>query len=214
MERLQAGCYYHIYNHANGNEDIFREEKNYPFFLEKYNKYIIPVADTLAYCLMPNHFHLLVKMKDQISDDKTSSNVKTSDVSTIGDTSKVEDVSVGYNYSNHFKNLFQSYTKSVNKEYCRKGSLFNQRFKRKRIASDDFLRTVMIYIHLNPVVHGFCSTPGQWKYSSYNAYFRTTGNTRVDVSSGISYFGDKANLLHCHKEKIEEKHMEALKEFE
>ena len=61
MEQLEAGCYYHIYNHANWNENIFRDKKNYPFLLEKYNKYIFPVADRVAYCLMPNHFHLLIK---------------------------------------------------------------------------------------------------------------------------------------------------------
>ena len=55
---------YHIYNHANGDDNIFREQDNYRFFLEKYVKYINPVADTFAYCLMRNHFHLMVRIKD------------------------------------------------------------------------------------------------------------------------------------------------------
>ncbi|MCK5209465.1 MAG: hypothetical protein KAQ79_15630, partial [Cyclobacteriaceae bacterium] len=53
---------YHIYNHANGDDNIFREQDNYRFFLEKYVKYINPVADTFAYCLMRNHFHLMVRI--------------------------------------------------------------------------------------------------------------------------------------------------------
>ena len=55
---------YHIYNHANGDDSIFWEQDNYRFFLEKYVKYINPVADTFAYCLMRNRFHLMVRIKD------------------------------------------------------------------------------------------------------------------------------------------------------
>ncbi|HEX4372500.1 MAG TPA: hypothetical protein VHZ50_04255, partial [Puia sp.] len=65
MDKLQPLSYYHIFNHANGDENIFREEENYRFFLEKYVLYIHPVAETLAYCLMPNHFHMLVKIKTE-----------------------------------------------------------------------------------------------------------------------------------------------------
>ncbi len=57
-------CTFHVYNHANGEEDIFREDDNYRYFLEKYQKYIVPVAATQAYCLMKNHFHLMVRVKD------------------------------------------------------------------------------------------------------------------------------------------------------
>lgn len=194
MEPLQSGSYYHIYNHANGNEDLFREEKNYSYFLEKYSKYIDPIANTLAYCLMPNHFHLLVRIKDV-------------------DNSSMTETTNAYYYSNQFKNLFQSYTKSVNKHYDRKGSLFNQRFKRKCITSDDFLCTVLIYIHLNPVLHGFCKTPDQWKYSSYSAYFKDTAETKIDITEGISCFGDKANLLYCHKEALIQKYLDKLNKF-
>lgn len=59
MEALETGQYYHIYNHANGDDNLFREAKNYPFFLQKYHQHISPIAETIAWCLMPNHFHLL-----------------------------------------------------------------------------------------------------------------------------------------------------------
>jgi hypothetical protein len=55
--------YYHIYNHANGNENLFVEGDNYKWFLRQYHTYISPIADTYAYCLMPNHFHFLIKLK-------------------------------------------------------------------------------------------------------------------------------------------------------
>jgi REP element-mobilizing transposase RayT len=66
MEPLIPGYYYHIYNHAIGNEQVFREDKNYHFFLKKTKKYIVPVAEIYSYCLMPNHFHFLVKLKDEV----------------------------------------------------------------------------------------------------------------------------------------------------
>ena len=61
----ESSKYYHIHHHANGFENIFKSEENYRFFLEKYKFYISPVANTLAYCLMPNHFHFLIKIKSE-----------------------------------------------------------------------------------------------------------------------------------------------------
>jgi REP element-mobilizing transposase RayT len=60
---LQHGKYYHIYNRGNNRENIFFEERNYRYFLQLYAKYIQPIADTYAYCLLYNHFHVLVRIK-------------------------------------------------------------------------------------------------------------------------------------------------------
>ena len=60
---LTPSKYYHIYNRANGFENTFKKERYDRFFLEKYLFYISPIANTLAYCLKPNHFHLLIKIK-------------------------------------------------------------------------------------------------------------------------------------------------------
>lgn len=79
MEILESGFFYHIYNHANGREDLFLNDDNYNFFLKKYTFHISHVADTFAYCLMPNHFHFLVRIKEINS--KTSEVFKTSEVS-------------------------------------------------------------------------------------------------------------------------------------
>ena len=61
---LQYGKYYHIFTRGNNREDIFLEERNYRHFLQLYAKHIMPIADTYAYCLLRNHFHLLVRIKD------------------------------------------------------------------------------------------------------------------------------------------------------
>lgn len=55
--------FYHIFSRANGNEKLFHSPENYRFFLEKYWQYIVPVADSFAYCLLPNHFHFLIQIR-------------------------------------------------------------------------------------------------------------------------------------------------------
>jgi REP element-mobilizing transposase RayT len=69
---FEHGCFYHVYNRGNNKEDIFKELKNYTYFFGLIKKYLLPTADIYTYCLMKNHFHLLVKIKDleEIIDDK------------------------------------------------------------------------------------------------------------------------------------------------
>ena len=63
-EPLQPGQYYHIYNRGINGEPLFREERNHRHFLKLWAKYIEPLADTYAYCLLNNHFHFLVRIKE------------------------------------------------------------------------------------------------------------------------------------------------------
>ena len=121
QEALISGLYYHIYNRGNNREILFRETKNYAYFLNLYAKYIHPIADTYAYCLMSNHFHLLVRLKS--IDEQT----KTGPVSETGPVSKLLEP------SRQFNNLFIAYAKAFNKVYQRSGALFESPFKRKRI---------------------------------------------------------------------------------
>ncbi|MCF6359136.1 MAG: transposase [Cyclobacteriaceae bacterium] len=65
-QKMDVNTYYHIYNRANGNENLFRSDENYEYFLKKWGEYISDIADTYAYCLMPNHFHFLIKTKTEI----------------------------------------------------------------------------------------------------------------------------------------------------
>jgi len=62
---MEPGKMYHVYNHGNAQDNLFRCEENYIYFLKKYAQYIYPIVDTFAYCLMPNHFHTLVRVKTE-----------------------------------------------------------------------------------------------------------------------------------------------------
>ena len=125
--------YYHIYNHANGNENLFREQKNYEYFLEKYKQHISPIAETIVWCLMPNHFHLLVKIKTEEEIVSTSSLTSSSSTFPKFQTlekleksrkleklKKLETLEAKSNFlSKQFANFFSSYTQSFNKVYGR-----------------------------------------------------------------------------------------------
>ena len=91
MELLQFDTYYHIYNHANGDDNLFREEKNYSFFLEKYHQHIDPIAETIAWCLMPNHFHLLVKIK---TEQEVINNFSSSAIANLSKVSNFRQVPI------------------------------------------------------------------------------------------------------------------------
>jgi REP element-mobilizing transposase RayT len=61
---FQSGCYYHLYNRGNNYNHIFFERENYLHFLRLVRRHLIEqTLDVLAYCLMPNHYHLLVQCK-------------------------------------------------------------------------------------------------------------------------------------------------------
>jgi len=92
---IVPGVYYHIYNRGNNHENLFIEERNYSYFLNLYAKHIGPIAETHAYCLLRNHFHLLVKIKTEEEFARQTSQVlQTSQVSKTCEVSilKREDV--------------------------------------------------------------------------------------------------------------------------
>jgi REP element-mobilizing transposase RayT len=176
VQPLVPGHYYHIYNRGNNRENLFREVRNYRYFLELYAHHVYPVADTFAYCLMSNHFHFLVKIK---TEDET---VKTSQVS--------ENCEVSFKPSQHFSNLFNAYTKAINKAYGRTGSLFQERFGRIEVTSERYYTSLIFYIHANPQKHGFADDFRTWPWSSYNAL--VTDGPRICAATwcGIGLAGE------------------------
>lgn len=188
---LQFTTYYHIYNHANGDDNLFREQKNYPFFLKKYHQHIDPIAETIAWCLMPNHFHLLVKIKNE--EEILSDFFKASNSSKVPNFGRVKEAIPSNFISKQFANFFSSYTQSFNKIYNRRGSLFIKSFKRKEITDENYLRNLILYIHLNPIHHGFTRKVEEWKWSSYGCFNSSVGGLLIPL------FGDLENYQWLHR---------------
>jgi putative transposase len=141
---LKPGVFYHIYNRGTNREDIFVQERNYRYFLQLYAKHIEPVAETYAYCLLKNHFHVLARIKDM--EDPTSPSRPLGSIA--------------------FSNLFNAYAKAINKACGRTGSLFQHPFGRIPVLTQSYLIQLVRYIHFNPQKHGLVSDFREWPYSS------------------------------------------------
>lgn len=133
--------FYHVLNRGNEKKPIFFEAENYLYFLKQPGKYL-RLSDTIliAYCLMPNHFHLLIREIKENSLAKCLHALQT------------------------------SYAKAVNKKYGRSGHLFQDTYQKIVIEDDAYLVYLSRYIHLNPVMAGLVSLPEEWEYSSYRDY--------------------------------------------
>ncbi|MBM2814028.1 MAG: hypothetical protein HW421_790 [Ignavibacteria bacterium] len=146
--------YYHIYNRTNNDEALFNSKENYLYFLKKYRFYLDAYLETIAYCLMPTHFHFLVKVKNL---DKSSDDFQSSD-----DYSKT--------ISNQIAILLRSYSRAFNNMWGRHGNLFNQKTNAKLIENVEYYIALATYIHQNPVRSKLVSKSEEWEFSSYQDY--------------------------------------------
>ncbi|WP_083750271.1 hypothetical protein [Rhodohalobacter halophilus] len=109
------------------------------------------------------------------------------------------DLTSSIDYSRRFGNLFNSYAKAFNKMYDRKGTLFVRPFKRVPIDTDHYFGTLLAYIHLNPVKHGFVEYPAQWPFSSYRAYLNEKPSN-IDRETVFDWFGSRQQFFKVHDE--------------
>lgn len=192
---LIADAHYHIYNRGNNREDIFVDDGNYRFFLQRYLQYIEPVVYTYAYCLLPNHFHFLVQIRTINDRASSSSKVNSENKLVITDESEFENNQKGLDPSRQFSNLFNAYAKSFNKVQNRTGNLFEGRFKRVQVDSQRQLFHLIVYIHRNPEKHGLIGDFRDWPFSSYKAILsskstRIMRNEVLDLFQGVNPFVD------------------------
>lgn len=149
-----VGGYYHIFNRGNGKQDIFLDKDDFSFFLWRLQQNLFPMAEDksriiqlpagsfslISYCLMPNHFHFLLKQNTEITTSKLLTKICT------------------------------SYSKYFNKKYDRSGQLFQDQFKQVRVDSNEYLVWLSAYIHQNPKVAGLVQNLEEWKWSSYPSF--------------------------------------------
>jgi putative transposase len=202
IEPIIAGNYYHIFNQGNNGETIFREHENYNHFLRLYEKYIEPVTETYAWCLLGNHFHLLVRIKtlEEIQDYWNSRDSKN--LSGLTDPKGFENKpNKNYIITNQFSKLFNAYAKAFNKRYKRKGSLFEKPFDRKRVDNMAYFQNLVQYIHHNPVHHGFCEKLQEYPWSSYGSVI-SLKSTKLQREKIIGRFGNLGNFIDYHKKEF------------
>lgn len=158
-----VGHYYHIYNRGARQLTIFREKANFLFVLSRLKKYSRELQlSIIAYCLMPNHYHFLVRQNG---------------VHAAGLFPQ---------------RIFNSYSKAYNKRYQHSGTLFEGRFKAKLVTSDKYLRHLCRYIHANPVKDGIVPHLEEWPYSNYLEWVGLRAGTLWDRQFVADTFSDTA----------------------
>lgn len=203
---LIQGNFYHIYNRGNNRENIFIQERNYAYFMELWWKHINPIAETWAYCLLRNHFHAVVYVKEQIdltglTTDSTSPNSRVdkdnSPTDSRGDLSGLK--KKPKEPSQYFSNFFNAYSRGVNIAVQRTGALFERPFKRIAIDRETYLMRLIVYIHQNPQKHGFVFDFKDWNYSSYYSIIGNT-QTRLQKDKVLQLFGSREDFIRIHQE--------------
>lgn len=173
---------YHVYNRCNGYEAIFKNFRNYDYFLMKFHEYLDPHWETLAWCLMPTHFHLMIRMKPQLEVEPRVLRKMQPCVKAYAD-------------------FCNGYVQAFNREHGRKGSLFMRSFKRIHVSNETYERQLICYIHNNPVKEGYVSSAKDWHHSSFRMFSDMTAE-EVKKNEIITKFGSKADFLHAHVAEI------------
>ena len=195
VRNFAEDSYYHIFNRGVEKRNIFLDEKDYRFFetylfiylnplknvLEKHpdlplrlhNKNLSKEVKLIAYCLMPNHFHLLLKQK------------------TKDGISKL------------MKQVANAYTLYFNQKHKRTGALMQGRFKAVPILEDNLLIHIARYIHLNPTSSGLTQDLNSYQWSSYPDYLGKGVFLSCSKDELLNYFKSTEDFEQFHKDQID-----------
>jgi len=211
---FEAGNLYHIYNQGNNRQKIFFSNENYLYFLTKLKGHFLPHADILAWCLMPNHFHLMVYVHSAdvvCSGDVCSGGATQSRTPTTNKVAPTTNTTNKTNLNKSIGILLASYTRAINKQENRTGSLFRDKTKAECITKMDgitpsfyntshgaviypqmiereYPQVCFDYIHNNPVKAGLVEQPEEWMYSSC-CDFKGLRNGKLINKQRVEEFG-------------------------
>lgn len=211
---INHGNYYHIFNRGNNYENIFLKTEHYEHFLKLYEIYIEPIADTFAWCLMKNHFHVLVRIKEENEIGfLNSDNAKKEDLAEKWRIYFPDKLDKRFQQkpqpSRMFQHLFNAYSRWFNLKTGRKNSLFVKEFERKLVDNSNYYRNLIIYINNNPVHHGFVKHPLEYSWSSYKTSINETF-TKLKRKQVINFFDDVDNFKYLHSQKLD---IEKIKDY-
>jgi putative transposase len=195
--QFETAYLYHIYNQGNNRQKIFFSRRNYLFFIDKIKIHVVPFADILAWCLMPNHFHLMV-------------HVNYTSLPTVGVTARKISAQGSHPDSTQrtFKDsigiMLRSYTRSINNQQYRSGALFREETKAECLTRVDgitpawydtiggtkinikdpvksYPQICFNYIVQNPLKAGIVKYPGDWEYSSFRETINKRNYTGIEL---------------------------------
>ena len=179
---FQPGGIYHVYNQGNDRKPIFFGRDNYLFFIKKMRNHLTSHCDFLAWCLMPNHFHWLIRVHENYSVFKQQKH----GLDTQNFTPDVKPLNRSISV------ILSSYTKAMNKAHGKSGSLFRSRTKSKQLneeilKDDKYPLICLLYIHQNPLRAGLVNRMEDWEFSSYRDYsgYRQGSLCNIDMAKTL-----------------------------
>ena len=192
------GGIFHVYNRTNNKEPLFKTDQNRLYFLKQYAKYLQPFLDTFCWCLLPNHFHFLVRVK-------TTEEIKNYLGSLPAQTLKP----VEKNYLNdkataelliefEWKRFFTSYSMAFNKQHSRTGNLFHRPFKRIEVIKESYFTQAIVYIHANALRHKVCKDFTKYQWSSWQTMI-SVNPTQLCRQEVLEWFGGLEPFIDAHK---------------
>ena len=216
---------YHIYNRTNNKEKLFLSDDNRSFFLKRYKEILSPFTDTYCWCLLPNHFHLLIKVKSEDAiiaylQSKTETELtlterkflvqRVANLSKVGNpgqqfaNSKIDNPAITFSQliEQTFKRFFQSYALAFNKQHDRQGNLFYKPFKRVKIEKDTQFTMATIYIHANAAKHKLVKDFTKYAWSSWHSIISNQPSLLLREEI-IDWFGSLEIFIKTHKELAE-----------
>ena len=206
---LKNGNYYHIFNHAVGKENLFRKNENFTHFLRLYDIFISSIADTFAWCLMPNHFHFLVRIKEDQEIGFLDSLEKDSpDIYVKWKTYFPDNLRTNRKLllirkpiaEKQFSHLFDAYAKAYNNSFKRKGQLFLKSFEMRHVTNQKYFKNLIFYIHNNPVHHGFVEHITEYPWTSYYSII-SVKPTKLQKEKVLDWFESDRNFKTYHNTK-------------
>ncbi len=200
--QFQEDYLYHLFNQGNNRQKIFFNRENYLYFLKKIKEYILPYTDILAWCLMPNHFHLMVHIREIEMVIGSEGFAQSEALAGKVKKTRTLNQSIGI--------MLRSYTNAINKQEKRNGSLFRKQTKAECVNCQEELSPSFIntrsgsllstpyreypqvcfdYIHNNPVKAGLVNNQTDWEFSSAKDYAGLRNGTiiRKEITKKFIY---------------------------
>ncbi|MFZ1529869.1 MAG: hypothetical protein WAT19_14020 [Ferruginibacter sp.] len=194
------GSTYHVYGRTNNKELLFKSDENYLYFLRQFSKYLQPFVDTFCWCLLPNHFHFLIRVKQRnaivdhlLANDK----LLKCEQHYLGGNCTADEL-IGFEW----RRFLTSYSMAFNRQYNRTGNLLNRPFRRVLIDDDTYFTQVAIYIHANAQRHKLCKDFKDYKWTSWHSII-SDKPTQLYRSEILEWFGGIERLGQHHIKNAE-----------
>ena len=155
--------YFHVVNHAIDGRELFYDEGDYKIYLSFFKEALTPAVTVIAYCLMPNHFHFLLRQNFPDA------------ISAL------------------FEKAHKRYARYYNSKHGFKGRIFRTQLNHRETMEDTYILNACAYIHANPVQANLVNFPENWEFSNFREYLHLRHGTLWSQQFLQDYIGNPDN---------------------